>query len=305
MLWPRKRPRSRSASRVEAHQRMARLLAEHAGQLGGLERAQLLVRPRPVGAKPVGERPGDREVARAARPLAQRREPARAEVDRVEREQVGGHARRASPRGSARSGSSAGASGPAGGRAASRSIDTKRAVSAISRRRSAPRRADPCPPSYTAPRARRVRLPASSASATARRSRLAGVDLERPAGRAVRAAGPQRRRQVDAREDRLRPGAPIGRRGPGDWRARRVGRGAGQRSATSPSCSASRAGCAPTSCSSSTSGWPARAAGRPSAASCSSWWAWRRPAGRRSRRCRRACSSGSASRRRWWARRGC
>ena len=44
-------------------------------------------------------------------PLAQRREPARAEVDRVERQQVRGDVGLASPRGSARSGSSSG-SGP-------------------------------------------------------------------------------------------------------------------------------------------------------------------------------------------------
>ncbi len=74
---------------IEAHQRMARLLAEHGRQLVCLERAQLLVGPRPVGAEAVGECPGNGEVPRPAAPLAERREPARAEVDRVEGEQVG------------------------------------------------------------------------------------------------------------------------------------------------------------------------------------------------------------------------
>src|SRR5215207_3355878 len=74
----RKAPRSRSARAYRAHRRMVQAL-------------KLLGTPGPVLPESVSQRPGDRVVAGAARPLAQRGEPARAEVDRVEGQQIGGH----------------------------------------------------------------------------------------------------------------------------------------------------------------------------------------------------------------------
>jgi hypothetical protein len=74
---------------VEAHQRVLRRLAEHPRHLGGLEAPQRGVVPGAV----LGERRLDRAVARQAGALAQRREPARAEVDRVELEDVVGAGR--------------------------------------------------------------------------------------------------------------------------------------------------------------------------------------------------------------------
>jgi hypothetical protein len=59
-------------------------LAEGLGDLVGAQRAQLRRRPPFAGAPAVGEAPRDREVARAARALAQGGEPPGAEVDRVE-----------------------------------------------------------------------------------------------------------------------------------------------------------------------------------------------------------------------------
>ena len=66
--------------RVERHELVVARLAERVGDLVGRDRAQLRRRPRAVRAEAIGERPGDREVARGAGPLAQRRKPARAEV---------------------------------------------------------------------------------------------------------------------------------------------------------------------------------------------------------------------------------
>jgi hypothetical protein len=70
-------------------------LAEDLGDLAGAHRAQLDRRPRAERAEAVGEAPGDGEVARhrravGAAALAQRGEPARAEVDRVEGQHVRG-----------------------------------------------------------------------------------------------------------------------------------------------------------------------------------------------------------------------
>ena len=89
-------------------------------------------------------------------------------------------------------------------------------------------------------------------------------------GRARRAARPQRRRQVDAREDRGRARARDTRAAP-----RSSARAPGPAphapsSATSPSSSASRAGTRRTRFSRFTSGWRARTAARPSASGCSS-----------------------------------
>ena len=68
-------------------------------------------------------------------------------------------------------------------------------------------------------------------------------------GRARRAARAERRRQVDAREDRVRPRPADRRHRRGLRRARRARPRPAARSATWPSCSASPAGRAPTSCS--------------------------------------------------------
>ena len=124
-------------------------------------------------------------------------------------------------------------------------------------------------------------------------------------GRARRAAGPQRRRQVHPDEDRLRAGPPHGRARRGVRRPGRVAGGARARSATWRSCSAFRAG------------QRRRAAALHQRLAGSAGGAGERaellelvgPGGRarppRSRRCRRACSSGSGSPRRWSARRAC
>ena len=136
---------------------------------------------------------------------------------------------------------------------------------------------------------------------------LGGVDLEVGAGRARRPARPERRGQVDAREDRLRPRA---RRPPG-------GREVGGAPAGSPEARARdrlprRAVPLPRLAARADellalhqrlAGSEGGAAERARAARA------RRPrrGGRHaaSARCRRACSSGSGSRRRWSARRGC
>ena len=53
--------------RVERHELVVARLAERLGDLVGAQRAQLRRRPGAVRAEAVGERPGDREVARRAR----------------------------------------------------------------------------------------------------------------------------------------------------------------------------------------------------------------------------------------------
>ena len=145
--------------------------------------------------------------------------------------------------------------------------------------------------------------PARSRSATARltRSRRRPARSARGARRAARA---QRRRQVDADEDRLRPGPPDGgdgRRCPARRRPRRRGR------ARLPRRALPLPGLvhAPTRCSTLHQRLPGSDGGAARArASCSSSSASPRRAAAGWRRCPRACSSGSASPRRWSAARG-
>ncbi len=90
--------------RVEAHQLVVGCLVEDRGDLARAHLRQPRARGRAVRADVVGEAPRDREVAAHRRAacalqgmggaLAQRGEPARAEVDRVEREHVVGDVRR-------------------------------------------------------------------------------------------------------------------------------------------------------------------------------------------------------------------
>ena len=69
---------------VEAHQLVPGVLAEHGRDVLRRQGPQFVARP-PTGRAPeVGQRRGDGEVAGHARPLPERREPARPEVDRVE-----------------------------------------------------------------------------------------------------------------------------------------------------------------------------------------------------------------------------
>ena len=82
--------------REQGHQLVIGALAERVGDLLGAHRAQLRRRPRSMRAEAIGERPRDGEVARRAAALAQRGKPSRAEVQRVERQEVRGDlARRA------------------------------------------------------------------------------------------------------------------------------------------------------------------------------------------------------------------
>ena len=86
-------PSWRSACAKRAMSSWSGVLAEDLRDLVGAHRAQLRFGHGPSGAEAVGETPGDGEVARHRDPvgaaaLAQRGEPARAEVDRVEGEDV-------------------------------------------------------------------------------------------------------------------------------------------------------------------------------------------------------------------------
>ena len=133
---PRNRPEVAQRLRVERHQLVIARLAERVGDLLGAHRAQLGGRPRAGGPEAVGERPGDREVAGDRVPLmvdalAQRREPARAEVDRVERQEVRRDVRRASRRAGGARRPAAGAGPGSSAASASRSIVTERACAAI------------------------------------------------------------------------------------------------------------------------------------------------------------------------------
>ena len=119
------------------------------------------------------------------------------------------------------------------------------------------------------------------------------------AGRARRAARPERRRQVDARQDRrrARPARAADRRGL--RRAGRLARARGRRSGTSPSSSASPAGTRADEVlelHQRLAGSHGGAAERARAARAGRAHRRARPA--RRRRCRRGCSSGSGSRRR-------
>ena len=196
------------------------------GHLGGVEPAQLGVRPRPVLAEAVGQRPS--EVAGQAGPLAQGREPARAEVDRVELEQAIGAAR---PRCAAASTRRA-----ARGQA-SRSIETQRASRAIARQLARTSSSSCMTPSYTAPRVRRLRLPGLSKRYGAHRG-AGGVDLEVEPGELVGLLGPNgagKSTLVKIACGLVR----AGRRGERGRAARRARRRRARRSATWPSCSAS------------------------------------------------------------------
>jgi hypothetical protein len=77
-------------ARVERHQLVLGILVERRGELARLEHAQLRCGPRAVRGEAVPQAERDRPVARAPVALAQRREPARPEVDRVERQVEGG-----------------------------------------------------------------------------------------------------------------------------------------------------------------------------------------------------------------------
>ena len=154
-------------------------------------------------------------------------------------------------------------------------------------------------PSVDSPPCRPTRLPCPS------RGSRSGTDPSRRfeaststfRGRARRAARPERRRKVDARQDRLRPRAPD--RGHG---ARSAGRRPEARGAAGPRLPR-RALPLP--------GWMSAdevlalhqrlarsTGGAASEASCSRWSALPTLPAVPSRRCRRACSSGSGSRRR-------
>ena len=140
-----------------------------------------------------------------------------------------------------------------------------------------------------------------------RTTALGGVDLEVGEGELVGLLGPNGAGQVDAREDR-RAGSSARAAGAREVCGAPAGspRRARARSATSPSCSASPAGAAPTRCSRCTSGSRARTGGaaeRARAARARRARATRATGA--SRRCRRGCSSGSGSRRRSSAGRGC
>src|SRR5262249_54001341 len=76
--------------REVGHQRVAGVLAEGGGNLRCVDHLQLGGRPRSGGAEALGHPGGDREVAAPPRSLADRRPPARAEVDRVETDDEGG-----------------------------------------------------------------------------------------------------------------------------------------------------------------------------------------------------------------------
>ena len=75
---------------VEGDQLVVGWLTEHVRELGRPDAPQLGVRVGTRRAEAVGQGPGDRRVAAASRPLAERREPAGPEVDRVEDQEVGG-----------------------------------------------------------------------------------------------------------------------------------------------------------------------------------------------------------------------
>ena len=129
---PRNAPSWLSACANSAISSWSALLAERARHLGWVMPRSSSFVYGPVLAEAVGQAPGDREVARLARALAQRREPARPEVDRVERQQVGGDvlARALEVVGS---GSSSGGGPGSTSSRRSRSIATQRASAAISR----------------------------------------------------------------------------------------------------------------------------------------------------------------------------
>ncbi len=75
---------------VQRDQLVGGILPEHVGQLGLADRRELVRVPRPGTLEPLLERARDREVAGEALALTDGRKPARAEVDRVEREDEGG-----------------------------------------------------------------------------------------------------------------------------------------------------------------------------------------------------------------------
>ena len=146
--------------------------------------------------------------------------------------------------------------------------------------------------------ARLMAAPVLAVSGTAQALREpGGAGRRRPrggGGAAGRPARPQRRRQVDPDEDRLRPGPAQRRPGRGAGTAGRLA--AGARRARLPGRALPLPGLvhAPTSCCASTSGWSAPPAARRSGASCSIWSTSATPPASGSRRCRRGCSSGSA-----------
>jgi hypothetical protein len=70
----------------QAHELVPGVLAGHRGDLRVLDRRQLARGPRPTVDEALAQRRGQGAVARQAGALAQGGEPARAEVDRVERE---------------------------------------------------------------------------------------------------------------------------------------------------------------------------------------------------------------------------
>ena len=73
----------------QPHELVAGVLAGDGGDLGVLDRGQLARAPGPAVDEALAQRGGQRAVAGQARALAQRGEPARAEVDRVEGQEKG------------------------------------------------------------------------------------------------------------------------------------------------------------------------------------------------------------------------
>ena len=302
---PRKRPRSRSASAYSAISSWPAPGPSTARDVGRRQCPQFGVRP-PAGRAPeVGQRRRHREVPGQPRALAQRREPARPEVDRVEHEHVVRPRPRASPRGSGARRRARGGGPGSSAASRSRSIRTCRAPAAISRhvaRTSSV--SDTRAASYTAPGARRPPLRvAREALRRRRRARRGG-----PRGRARRAARPARARTAPAsRRSRRSPAASCARPAAAPrWRARPRARRRRARAigylaelfrfpdwltadellALHQDLAGSERGAAERA--------RAARAGRP-----------RRGRAHQGRApCRRACSSGSGSRRRWWARRG-
>ena len=87
-------PEVAQRAREQRHQLVVGVLAERVRDLAGVDRGELGGGPRPVCGEALADAGRDRVVAGAPVALSQRREPARAEVDRVERQPERGRSSR-------------------------------------------------------------------------------------------------------------------------------------------------------------------------------------------------------------------